>query len=83
MPTDEGSALFPVLIAEVPPPPVPPTVPAIPIQLAPSDLLPAPKPPRSALLPPSGQLLLGADKRNPLLTVYHDETNDLSRMALS
>ena len=33
----------------------------------------ASKPARSAPLPPYGQLILGADQRNPLFTVYHDE----------
>ena len=42
------------------------------ILAAASDRHSASKPARSAPLPPSGQLILGADQRNPLLTVYHD-----------
>ena len=38
-----------------------------------SDRHSASKPARSAPLPLSGQLILDADQRNPLLTVYHDE----------
>ena len=33
---------------------------------------PKPEPP----CPPSGQLILGADKRHPVLSVYHDEDHD-------
>ena len=56
----------------MPPPLVAPTEPVISIQAAASDRHSAPKPARSAPLPPSGQLILAADKRNPLLSVYHD-----------
>ena len=72
MPDDESSDLFPGLVAAVPPTLVVPTEPVISIQAAASDRHSASKPARSAPLPPSGQLILGADKRNPLLTVYHD-----------
>ena len=72
MPDDESSDLFPELVAAVPPPLMAPTEPVISIQAAASDRHSASKPARSAPLPPSGQLILGADKRNPLLTVYHD-----------
>ena len=73
MPADEGTALFPALIAEVPSPPLPPPVPAISIQPVASDTHSAPKRPNPPPLPPSGQLILGANKRNPMLAVYHDE----------
>ena len=45
----------------------------------PTPVPPPPPPPKAAKAkaeppcPPSGQLILGADKRNPLLSVYHDE----------
>ena len=72
MPDDESSDLFPWLVAEAPPTLVAPTEPVISIQAAASDCHSAPRSARSAPLPPSGQLILGADQRNPLLTVYHD-----------
>ena len=72
MPDDESSDLFPELVAAVSPPLMAPTEPVISIQAAASDRHSASRPARSAPLPPSGQLILGADKRNPLLTVYHD-----------
>ena len=72
MPDDESSDLFPELVAAVPPTLMAPTAPVISIQAAASDRHSASRPARSAPLPPSGQLILGADKRNPLLTVYHD-----------
>ena len=73
MPDDESADLFPGLVAAVPPSLVAPAEPVISIQAAASDRHSASKPARSAHLPPSGQWILGADKRNPLLTVYHDE----------
>ena len=72
MPDDESSDLFPGLVAAVPPTLVVPTESVISIQAVASDRHSASKPARSAPLPPFGQLILGADKRNPLLTVYHD-----------
>ncbi len=72
MPDDGSSDLFPGLVAEAPPPLVAPTEPVISIQAAASDRHSASRPAHSAPLPPSGQLILGADQRNPLLTVYHD-----------
>ena len=74
MADDESTDLFPGLVAELPPPRVAPTEPVISIQpAAGSDPQSASKPARPAPVAPSGQLILGADKRNPLLTVYHDE----------
>ena len=73
MPENESSDLFPGLVAAVPPPLVAPTEPVISIQAAASDRHSASKPARSAPLRPSGHLILGADQRNTLLTVYHDE----------
>ena len=73
MPDDERSDLFPEPVAAVPPTLMAPTEPVISIQAAASDRHSASKPARSAPLSPSGQLILGADQHNPLLTVYHDE----------
>jgi hypothetical protein len=50
-----------------------PTEPVISMQAAASVRHLASKPARSVPLPPSGQWILGADKRNPLLSVYHDQ----------
>ncbi len=50
------------------------------IQTAASDRHSASKPARSGPLPPSGQSILGADQRNPLLTVYHDEEHQQLRV---
>jgi hypothetical protein len=61
------------LVAALPSTLVAPTEPVISIQTAASDRHSASKPARSTPLPPSGHLILGADQRNPLLTVYHDE----------
>ena len=58
MASRDSDRLFPELAPNPPPPP--PT---------PRSAQPKPEPP----CPPSGQLILGADKRNPLLSVYHDE----------
>ena len=65
--------MFLGLVAAVPPPLVAPTEPVISIQAAASDRHSASTPARSAPLPSSGQWILGAEQRNPLLTVYHDE----------
>jgi len=73
MPDDKTTDLFPRLVAAVPAPLVAPTESVISIQAATSDRQLASKPARSAPLPSSGQLILGADQRNPLLTVYHAE----------
>ncbi len=73
MPDDKTTDLFPRLVAAVPAPLVAPTESVISIQAATSDRHSASKPARSAPLPPSGHLILGADLRNPLLTVCHDE----------
>jgi hypothetical protein len=67
MPADEGTALFPGLIAEVPSSTSPPAVPVA------SHPRPAPKPPVPSPLPYSGQLIIGTNKSNPMITVYHDE----------
>ena len=80
MPEDENSDLFPKLVAAVPPPLVAPTEPVTSIQAAALDRHSASKPARSAPLPSSGQLILGADQRNPLLTVYHDEEHQQLRV---
>ena len=64
MPDDESSDLFPELVAAVPPTLMAPTAPVISIQAAASDRHSASKPARSAPLPPSGQLILGADLYN-------------------
>ena len=64
MPDDESSDLFPGLVAAVPPTLVAPTEPVISILAAASDRHSASKPARSAPLPPSGQLILGADLYN-------------------
>ncbi len=73
MPDNESSDFFPGLVATVPPPLMAPAEPVISIQAAALDRHSASKPARSAPLPPSGHLILGADLRNPLLTVCHDE----------
>jgi len=73
MPDDEITDLLPGLVAAVPPPRVASTEPVISIQPAASDPRAASTAVRPAPVAPSGQLILGADKRNPLLTVYHDE----------
>ena len=83
MPDDENSDLFPELVAAVPPPLVAPTEPVTSIQAAALDRHSASKPARSAPLPSSGQLILGADQRNPLLTVYHDEEHQQLRVYYS
>ena len=80
MPDDESSDLFPRLVAAVPPPLVAPTEPVISIHAAASDHHSASKPARSAALPPSDHLILGADQRNPLLTVSLDEERQQLRV---
>ena len=69
MPTDDSASLFPEIESAAPPPPVPPTA------TAPADSPPVAKP-RLEPLPPSGQLILGTDKRNPVFSVYHDEARE-------
>ena len=64
----------------MPPTLVAPTDPVISILAAASDRHSASKPARSAPLPSSGQWILGADQRNPLLTVYHDEEHQQLRV---
>jgi hypothetical protein len=72
--------LFPELVAAVPSALVAPTEPVISIQTAASDRHSASKPARSTPLPPDDQLILGADQRNLLLTVYHDEEHQQLRV---
>ena len=80
MPDAETAGLFPGLVAAVPPPLVAPTEPVISIQAAASDRHSASKPARSAPLPPSDHLILGADQHNPQPTVYHDEEHQQLRV---
>ena len=80
MPDAETAGLFPGRVAAVPPTLVAPTEPMISIQTAASDRHSASKPARSAPLPPSGHLILGADQHNPRLTVYHDEERQQLRV---
>jgi len=62
----DSDSLFPELIPDPPPLPSPSVGPKA------SSLKPKEEPP----CPPSGQLILGANKRNPMLSVYHDEGHD-------
>ena len=73
MARDEGTASFPELMVGVGGAPVsPPAVPVISTPPGRLDRTSAPKPPP---VPASAQLLLGADKRHPVFSVYHDEDN--------
>ena len=69
MAVDDSASLFPEFKSDAPPP-VPPSAPA-------GAVTPPPAQSAAIPVPPSGQLILGADKRNPLLSVYHDEANKL------